>query len=103
MTKINKIIMNRQNDLIHSSKGGWAVFGSVATKDLLHNLAEHGGDEIEIEFRTMDEYREKDLKTYSKRLQKLSELYEIGDFSAQVVEGYTHENTQICKIKRKNG
>jgi hypothetical protein len=101
--KVNSIGLGRWADLAFSGENIHVAFGKFARKDILAAIDAHGADRIVVNYRTVDDpkEREKDAKKFGKWVADLGPGWEVGPWSPRVIRGYTHHNTMECIVTRK--
>lgn len=68
---------------------------NVTAKKVPEFLRSQGANEVHVEFKTMEKYREQDLKTFTKRAEKIAGEagYVFNGFANKVVEGNIFDDT----------
>ncbi len=95
---IDQITFDKRNNL-------WVKgipIGAVKVKEVPGRLEADGADRIAVEFKTLDKYREQDLKTYSNRAEKIAKEsgYRFTGFTLKVVGGYEFPDNYVGYLSK---
>ena len=78
-------------------------FRGLKIEDCAKILRKNGADQVEVFFRTLEEYREIDLLKYTRRLKKICEksgYSQLNGWQNRIIKGFVFENEFIAIIER---
>lgn len=100
--RVNGVVLNRGADLFFYGENVFVPFGNFAAKDLPEALDRLGADRIVVEYRTVSDpkVRQRDHKTFTKRLTGLGSDWMRTEWTNRVVDGNVFDNTMECTLTR---
>ena len=97
--KITRITFDKKS--LIWSKG--VPLRGLKIEDCARILQENGADQVEVSFRTLEEYRETDTLKYTRRLKKICEksgYSQLNGWQNRVRKGFVFENEFVAIIEK---